>query len=84
MLTRRSMLLGLGAASLTPPFDARYAFGQAARPRLPHPPVFLKPRAGAYYDYSWPRNKDDLAEWPEEDAPLEKATADPPPDALGF
>jgi hypothetical protein len=34
MLTRRSVLLGLGAVSLPPHFGARYAFGQASRPRL--------------------------------------------------
>ena len=34
MLTRRSMLLGLGALSLPLDFDARRAFGQASRPRL--------------------------------------------------
>jgi hypothetical protein len=34
MLTRRSMLLGLGASSLPLAFSARCAFGQASRPRL--------------------------------------------------
>jgi Caspase domain len=34
MLTRRSVVLGLGAVSVTPNFGARFAFGQAARPRL--------------------------------------------------